>query len=507
MAVETRPTSQYWYGRWQENGGRRCKRLGVRVAGKPGTEAFEASREAAEEELRALVEEARIQRRPEDVVQRLHEVKFGRRVGSVALARLADEWAALPRKRRMGEGRLRHGQAVIGRFVGFMRETYPKVREMAGVHPDMAEAFMTREEKRKLRPSTYNGELSLLRGAFGRLRVKAGMLANPFEGNLVLKDLDTLPRQPFTVPELLALFEKAKAIDPEIHDLIVLGACTALRRGDACCLRWTDVDLAGNRIRVRTRKTGGAVVIPILPRLRGVLERRVRAGKNVFPGLAAAYEATPWDIDKRLRRVFVGAGFGTPTKKEEAILRKPAVIDVDLPGDDAMRELVLARIEALTADQVSPRVKGTMREVYDLYSSGVTLCDVARQLDLSTGSVSNHLARIEKAAGHPIVRKEVAFARKRKALAALTRDSSADVRPKAAGRVRVNTRGYHALRATFATQALAAGVPVEIVKMVTGHSLTETILRHYFNPDEETIFGRLERAMPRLLAESDAGAA
>lgn len=506
MAVETRPTSRFWYGRWQENGARKCKRLGVRVQGEPGSEEFETSRGAAEEELRALVEEARIRRHPEDVVQRLHEVKFGRRIGSISLNRLAAEWAALPRKKPMGAARLRYGTALLGRFVEFLAAHHPKVKEMAGVSAEMAEAFMAHEEKRSLRPASYNAELSLLRGAFERLRVKAGMLANPFEGSLVLKDLDTVSRVPFTLPELAALFDAAKVLDSEIHDLIVVGACTALRRGDACCLKWADVNLERNRIRVRTRKTGGAVVIPILPRLRAVLEQRPRKGRFVFPSLAAAYESSPWEINNRLRRVFVECGLGTLTRREEVALEKPAPAVVDLDDDEAVRARVLARIEALTPAQVSPRVKGVMREVFDLYSSGVTLCDVAKQLEVSKGSVSNYLARIERVAGHPVVRKEVAFARKRKALAALPRASEEGARPAATGRVRVNTRGFHALRATFATQALAAGVPVEVVKLVTGHSLAETILRHYFNPDEDTMLGRLERAMPRLLAESGGAA-
>jgi integrase len=149
------------------------------------------------------------------------------------------------------------------------------------------------------------------------------MLANPFEGNLVFKEADTISRVPFTLSELEHLFETAKAKDSEIHDLIVVGACTALRRGDACCLNWADVDLLANRIRVKTKKTGASVPIPIFPRLHAVLRSRPRAGKYVFPGLATAYEEESWVLNNRLRTVFVAGWSCRVTRKDEASLRKP----------------------------------------------------------------------------------------------------------------------------------------------------------------------------------------
>lgn len=499
MAVETRKTSRYWYGRWQEKGIRKCKRLGILVIGDPGSDEFEASRDAAEKELRTLVEDARLQHRPEDVVQRLNEVKFGRRVGSIPLSHLAEEWEALPRKRKLSQGRLRYGRAVIARFISYLQDGHPSIRELAAITTDIAEAFMATEEARKLRPASYNSELSLLRSTFGHLRVKAGMLANPFEGNLVFKESDTISRVPFTLAELEHLFETAKAKDPEIHDLIVVGACTALRRGDACCLKWADVDLPANRIRVKTRKTGASVPIPVFPRLHAVLRARPRSGKYVFPGLATAYEEESWVVNNRLRAVFIAAGFARVNQKDEAALRMPVTIEAEIPDDGSLRKTVLARIDAMTAEEVSPRVKAAMRDAYDLYSSGTTLPDIAKQLGIGRGTASNYFARIEKAVGHPIVRKEIAFIRKREALARLPAAEDDAGRHSDEGRVRVNSRGFHALRATFATQALASGVPVEVVKLVTGHSLTETVLRHYFNPDEQTVFAKMQQAMPQAL--------
>lgn len=494
MNVETRKSSQFWYGRWSANGQRFCKRLRVAVRGEPGSREHLASRIEALKALEDLLAEAKQQYRSEDLVQRLHEIKFGRRVGSIPLSRLADEWIALPRRRPISASRAQYGRTVIGRFVAFLRAHYPQIREMAGVSSEAAEQFMLSEDQRGVAGRTYNEVLITLRGAFERLRVKAGMLANPFAQGLVTKEENSIVRRPFTIEELERLFKVAAEKDPEIHDLIVVGACTALRRGDACCLQWQDVHFASNRIRIQTRKTGERVSIPIFPRLRKVLDARHRTGPHVFPGLAAAYQREPWAVNNRLNAVFAAAGFRAEeqTSPQQA---QPPPLDVPLPSDDDMRKVVLKKIAMLTEDQVSPKIKATMREVYDLYSSGATLPDIARQLGISRGSASNYLARIEKAAGHPIVRKDVERLRNPPPTVAVSPTERRDGR----GKIRVNPRGFHALRATFTTQALAAGVPVEVVKLITGHTLTETVLKHYFNPDEEAIFANMQRALPKLL--------
>lgn len=499
MAVEYRPDSRFWYGRWQRHHRRYSKKLRILVAGEPGSAEFEASRIEAEQALEKLVAEAERNQRPEQLVQSVHELKFGKRIGSIRLGKLSEEWAALPRKRPMSKGRRTFGLTATRRFVEYIQEHHPKVKELAAVTSEMAEAFMAGEEERKVSGRTYNATLSLLRGAFERLRIRAGMLANPFKENLVMKDEESIHRKPFTLDELDHLFQTAEELDPLMYQLITVGACTALRRGDACCLKWADVDLQAGSIRVATRKTGQPVLIPIFSRLRAVLSALPRTGSPyVFPSLADAYKRDSATIGKRLRRVFALAGFGSPAADTE---EDSPVIDV--PSDEDLRPRVMARLEALGPADVSSKVKESLLQVFDLYSSGVTVPDIARQLAVSKGTVSNHLARIEKAVGHPIVRHDLKKAREHAALAALP-ERDEGVGEQQARLTRVNDRGFHSLRATFATLALTAGIPVEVLRIITGHSLTETVLRHYFNPHKNTVLKTVEAAMPRLLTNGTA---
>jgi integrase len=44
-------------------------------------------------------------------------------------------------------------------------------------------------------------------------------------------------------------------------------------------------------------------------------------------------------------------------------------------------------------------------------------------------------------------------------------------------------RGFHALRTTWVTFALAGGIPMDVVRLVTGHHTAEVVYSHYFKPN------------------------
>ena len=76
-----------------------------------------------------------------------------------------------------------------------------------------------------------------------------------------------MPRKPFSIEELHAIFEEVKA-DEFLRPLIVTTVCTAMPRGDRFLLKWADVDMEGGFITVKTSKTGETVLIPIFRQLR-----------------------------------------------------------------------------------------------------------------------------------------------------------------------------------------------------------------------------------------------
>lgn len=60
-------------------------------------------------------------------------------------------------------------------------------------------------------------------------------------------------------------------------------------------------------------------------------------------------------------------------------------------------------------------------------------------------------------------------------------------------------KGFHSLRTTWITMALKAGVPMELMRRVTGHSTVNIVLKHYFRPGREDFREALESALPRTL--------
>jgi hypothetical protein len=64
---------------------------------------------------------------------------------------------------------------------------------------------------------------------------------------------------------------------------------------------------------------------------------------------------------------------------------------------------------------------------------------------------------------------------------------------------RASIRDFHSFRVTWVTLALTAGVPLEIVKKVTGHRTADIVMKHYFQPGREEFRRTLAARMPALL--------
>jgi len=446
---------------------------------------FEASRAKAMAKLEDLVQQSK-SRRAEELVQTLHEIRTGARVATVTIEQMHERWIRIPRRR--GQLSAAYGQAaetVFARFRAFLAEQHPDVHEMGQVTHAMAVAFMVAEENRRVSGRTRNATLSLLKGAFRHLRREGGFIENPFDG-IVTKDEETIHRKPFTAEELKAIVEAAQG-DDLCQPLITTGICTAMRRGDVCLLKWSDVDLAKRAISVKTAKTGERVWIPIFPMLYGELAKLPREGQYCFPEAARLYLEKPEEVNRRLNAVFRAAGFVELDDEGEVRTHGPNIV--------APEALVKARVALQNADpkKYTRKVRENILKVFDLYASGLAYNAIAPKLAMSKGSVSHYLSRIEEIAGFPIVRTaKVAAPQATDVLGHLYETREGGAR-------RVNVHGFHALRATWVTLALTAGVPVELVRTVTGHTLTETVIAHYFRPNQEQMRVALLAAMPKLL--------
>ena len=505
MGLEMKPGAKHWYGRFRDGKDIRQFRLNTEIQGRrparlseKGDKDFESSRVDALGEFREEVRKLRGDPIQERMVQRLAEIKTGKKIEFPLLAELPKLWMGIPRRRKPGERYVAQCQGVLQNFVKFVQAEQPTAKEFVTVTPDTARAFMDAEAERGLSPKTWNDELKLLRTTFKHLHPQLTDGSNPFNG-LVTKTTETVNRDPYTVDEMKFIL-KACEKDPFIRPIIVAGMCTAMRRGDCCLLEWEDVDLKEGFLTVKTAKTGETVDIPLFPMLRDVLTEAYNTAKAalpkpkrgpepepegfVFPEQAAMYQKTADGITWRVKKVVT----------EAFRLKAVAAGDILPEGEpEEVRRRGQEYIDSLGAVAKAPR----MRRSFELYMTGLNADQVAAETGQTKPAVSHHLNEIEDAIKLAFIRGKVRLEKK---------DAVQKGRAAGKGARRASVRDFHSFRVTWITLALAAGVPLELVQRVTGHKTVEIVLKHYFRPGREDFKQRILAAMPKLLAEPVDGA-
>ncbi len=186
MALELqRNRSKWWYGRVIVNGRKIGKNLGVEVKGvipnslaEQGDAIFERSRAKAQAALEKLQLDLKKRSTAEELVQTIHEIRTGARIGSIPLAEAAPRWKSLPRRRPLSPRYVTQAEAWMKDFVAFLNTTHPAVREMADVQQSMARAYFAKVEARGVSGKTYNNTLIFLRSCFEALKGTAIRLMN-----------------------------------------------------------------------------------------------------------------------------------------------------------------------------------------------------------------------------------------------------------------------------------------------------------------------------------------
>jgi integrase len=454
-----------------------------------GDLAFERSRTTALAKLQSVVEEARAKRDSVHLVEKLYEMKTGETIRSVLLTELAEEWKNIARKREPDARYAAQCQAMLKRFVLFVNQENKKAEEIAHITRSLAKSFLAAESDRGITAKTWNDTLKLLRSTF-KYMLPAGAI-NPFS-DIPTKETETVFRKPYSPEELATILEAART-DEFIRPLIVTGMCTAMRRGDCCLLKWSDVNLGQLFITVKTSKTGQTVSIPIFPMLEEELQKRakqsgVKREGYIFPELAKKYLENPDGITWRVKKV-LAEGLGEMANEAGEVKALPEI------SNDEIRKRGEAHIATLPEGNKRTR----MATVFRLYMDGKNIKLVLAEANVSKGSVSGYLNEIERAIGCRLVRgTSHTKTMKNGKLQDRMKDAGLYVERKH-GLRRASVRDFHSFRVTWVTLALTAGVQLELVQKVTGHKTTDIVLKHYFQPGQEAFRKALQSAMPKLL--------
>lgn len=487
-----------WYGDYFIDGKRVVKSL-CRWKGQPpasgsttdaGDDRFEASRQQALAELREIVEGQKSKADRQALTARIHRARYGYDVRRIRLADLPAEWEQFPRKGKPSPGWIQNGKNILQRFIDYMVENAPTVRETGAVQREHFAGFLKAEQARGVSGRTYNGELAVLRGTFRRLDPNAPGFVEYLK-DVPGADENAIHKEQYEPDELDRIFAAAED-DPLMHGLIVTAAATAMRRGDVAMLRWTEekthrkiVDLDAGFITVKTAKSGETVDIPIFPELRKVLEAQPRKGPFVFPEAAKIYRTRPDTLDRRLAGILAKAGFVRPGRSKTQREALPAAD----PG-----KIILDADEAIAEAGWTPGRAENAREILRRYLDGGTVKQIAADMAVSPGTVSGHLNALEKMLQVAIVRRPAPAPVPDPAVSTMV-----EAPPDVPRLKRANARGWHSFRTTFITNALVRGVPLDIVKLITGHRTTQVVLDNYFKPNRAQVRDTLAAAMPKQL--------
>ncbi|MCG2660571.1 MAG: tyrosine-type recombinase/integrase [Kiritimatiellae bacterium] len=248
-------------------------------------------------------------------------------------------------------------QSQFHLFADWLKQHDPKCKHLAQVTPTIAEEYASylqndgnypkshRTKKRKsaeeaqqeeptpkkaFSMNTFNKHIRLLELVCRVLQGKAGLAQNPWS-SIMRRREDKKGRRELTVDEINTVVNSATG---EIKTLLILGVYTGLRLGDACTLRWSEVDFARHiilRVPNKTaRRKNEPVHIPIHPTLMDVLSQTPKNNRKgyVFPETAMQYERNSSDVSKILRTHFKSCGLQVHAEGTGKGTSERAVVEV-----------------------------------------------------------------------------------------------------------------------------------------------------------------------------------
>ena len=327
--------------------------------------------------------------------------------------------------------------------------------------------------------------------------------SNPFTMRIKAStDDEVVHREPLTEEEVNLVLSTAEKTDPLMYDLIVCGLCTALRKGDICTLRWQSItdaewecngEIKKGSIRLKTRKTGEPVNIPIFPLFGIVLTKRQCENKKksefVFPEAALLYKNDPSALTRRIKQVFA-----------QALAEKSGAYIEDAPDDTDMtpKEALPVVLKAVEDAKIQANTKANILKFMPLYASGKSYREIRSLTGAHLVSISHALTIAERISKTRFI----ATSRKPKAKAsmeALVRKVTRKQRK--VGLKCASTYDFHCLRTTFVTIAAKHKVPLETVRLITGHTDTRMLEQYYNRAQGIDVASAFAKALPSILTQ------
>lgn len=245
-------------------------------------------------------------------------------------------WLNSPLKGNPSERTITGYSAIWKRFSGWI--VGYKVKFLHEITALNAQDYSADLWKSKVSPATYNAHVKFLRAMFKTLKLKAGLILNPW-AEIKTMEKETQGRENFTPEELAAICSKATG---SFRYMIALGLYTGMRLGDVVNLRWDNIGKDSIQIiPLKTRRKGKKISMPIHPVLRAMLNElkaqasdsepahnasHSDAGGYLFPAEREAYAKEVSAVTIRFQQFLNDCGIKTTeaggAHRRKAIVRK-----------------------------------------------------------------------------------------------------------------------------------------------------------------------------------------
>jgi integrase len=159
----------------------------------------------------------------------------------------------------------------------FYRKSMMKFLEFLGPAAELDLSAVTRkmitefrnQVAQKASATTTNHDLKAIKLLFRSAKRDGYIIEEPTEFVESVRKTSEGARRPFTVSEIRSVIGVA---NNEWKSLVLFGLYTGQRLADLATLRWDNIDVTRSEIRIKTRKTGKRLSIPIGPPLRTHIE-------------------------------------------------------------------------------------------------------------------------------------------------------------------------------------------------------------------------------------------
>ena len=269
------PKSQFWFAGFLDGTGKRRNRSTRTKNRKQAQKLAEQYETAARNK--------RTSRQVREVITSLHREITGQEILSLSVREMASQWLAT-KKHETADATISFYKKTTEKFLTWLGERAD--RDVADVTKDDVLAFRNHIAA-TLAPKTVNHDLKCLRMLFKAAKRDGLLSENPCEFVETVRQRSASLRRPFTIDQLKRVLE---VCDDEWRSLVMFGLYTGQRLADVASLTWQNLDTKRGELRLVTRKTGKALILPLpVPLRRQVTELPANDDPNA-PLHPRAYE-------------------------------------------------------------------------------------------------------------------------------------------------------------------------------------------------------------------------